>query len=279
MSTNRNADYFGPFKIIRPLGSTRGVERFVVLCNKTDTNRLLYRFPIQPNHQHRRALFDQMVALSMLDHPHLLKIESASYDDRGRLCMISPYPGNHEGLVTLADLLGQHGGRFTIHEAARAIEHLLSASAYAHARGIIHGAITPEQILVDRFGSTQIELYAHPPKSRSSTAQSQSLLTDEIRSIAELGYKLITGLDVSADRISPTRVLKRLDRNWDTWFDLGLDPLDGFENATHALNALPTNPNCAEWLSTTSVKRPQVHLGSVIRRFRASPQSTGRQGK
>lgn len=277
MSTNRNADYFGPFKIIRPLGSTRGVERFVVLCNKTDTNRLLYRFPIQPNHQQRRSLFDQMVALSMLDHPHLLKIESASYDDRGRLCTISPYPGNHEGLVMLSDLLGQHGGRFTVHEAARAIEHLLSASVYAHKREIIHGSISPDQILVDRFGSIQIELYAHQSIDRSLRATRQSRVTDEIRSIVELGYKLITGLDVNAERISPTRMLKRLDRNWDTWFDLGLDPIDGFESATHALNALPTNPDCGEWLSTTSAKRSQVHIGSMIRRFRVAGTPTNRQ--
>lgn len=280
MSTNKREDYFGPFQIIRQLGSTRGVERFVVLCNKTDTNRLLYRFPAQPHHQQRRALFDQMVSLSMLEHPHLLRIESASYDDRGRLCTISPYPGNHEGLVTLDDLLDQHGGRFTIHEAARAVEHLLSASAYAHAEGIVHGTISREHILVDRFGSIQIELYAHEQSGRvASSTVRQSQITDEIRSIVELGYRLMTGLEVNAERISPTRMTKRLDRNWDTWFDIGLDPIDGFEDATHALRALPTNPDCIEWLSASKSKRPQVQFGSMIRRFRVSGQATNRQGK
>jgi serine/threonine protein kinase len=277
MSTNRRTDYFGPFKIIRPLGETRGVERHVVLCNKTDTNRLLYRFPVQPNHQQRRSLFDRMVKLSMLDHPHLLKIESASYDDRGRLCMVSPYPGNHEGLVTLDDLLEQHGGKFTIPEASRAIEHLLSASAYAHTKVIAHGPIKARDILVDRCGSLQIEMYAHNKHDNAeSEIQRRTLITDEVRSVVELGYTLLTGLGVNAERIAPSRVFKKLDRNWDAWFDLGLDPIDGFEDADHALRALPTTPGCAEWLKPSSARGPQVHIGSMIRRFRVGTQSTTR---
>lgn len=277
MSNTKRSDFFGPFKIIRPLGQTRGVERFVVLCNKTDSNRLLYRFPIQPNHAQRRAQFDQMVALSMLDHPHLLKIESASYDDRGRLCTVSPYTGNHEGLVTLTDLLTKHGGRFTVHESARAIGHLLSASAYAHSKGIAHGSVKPEHVLVDRSGSALIELYALQSKGRlPETAAKRAVIADETRSIVELGYVLMTGLDLSAERIAPTRVRKRLDRNWDAWFDLGLDPIDGFESAQHAMDALPTNPDCEKWLSSKASKLPQVQIGSVIRRFRTSAQGNAR---
>jgi serine/threonine protein kinase len=277
MSSTKRADYFGPYKIIRALGSTRGVERFVVLCNKTDTNRLLYRFPTQPNHSYRRAQFDKMVALSTLEHPHLLKIESASYDDRGRLCTVSPYTGNHEGLVTLSDLLLQHGGRFTVHEAARAIGHLLSASAYAHAKGLAHGPISSDDILVDRSGSIQIELYAHQSLDRPASDPSpRSVVLDETRSIVELGYTLLTGLAINAERIAPTRMIKRLDRNWDTWFDIGLDPIDGFDSAEHALKALPTNPDCGRWLSSGGSKLPQVQFGSMIRRFRVPGQGSGR---
>lgn len=280
MSNHKREDYFGPFKIIRALGTTRGVERFVVLCNRTDTNRLLYRFPAQPNHAQRRTLFEQMVHLSTLEHPHLLKIESASYDDRGRLCTVSPYTGNHEGLVTLSDLLAQHGGRFTIHEAARAIGHLLSASAYAHEKGVVHDTISPDHILVDRCGSIQIELYAHREDARAgSQAKGGASILDETRSIVEIGYTLLTGLQANAGRIAPTRVLKRLDRNWDTWFDIGLDPIDGFESAEHALRALPTNDDSAQWLNTSGPRLPQVHIGSMIRRFRVPGQGQSRSSK
>ncbi len=276
MSNALRAEYFGPYKMIRSVGSTRGIERFVVLCSKTDTNRLLYRFPNHPHHQQRRSLFDSMVTLGMIDHPHMLRVESASYDDRGRLCVITPYTGNHEGLVTLSDLIDQRGGKLGTIEAARAIEHLLCASAHAHTKKVAHGPIRPEHILVDRFGSTQIELYGYPALTRSDSISMNTLVADEIRSIVELAYTLITGLTVSADRLAPSRVIKKLDRNWDTWFELGLDPIDGFEDATHALNALPTNDRCEEWLTTHAPKRGQVQFGAMIRRFKSSNASVRR---
>lgn len=277
MSSALRAEHFGPYKVIRPLGSTRGVSRFIVLCTKTDTNRLLYRFPSLNQHQQRRVLFDAMVSMSTLDHPHLLRVESASYDDRGRLCVITPYTGNQEGLVTLEDLVDQRGGKLGVIEAARAIEHLFSAASYAHQRGISHGPIECEHVLVDRFGSIQIELYGYPNLGQRNVPDSRLLVSDEVRSIVEIAYIMITGLSVSADRLSPTRVLKRLDKNWDTWFEIGLDPLDGFADAEHALRALPTRDGCEDWLTTRGIRRSQVALGAMIRKFRAGPAETARR--
>ena len=79
---------------------------------------------------------------------------------------------------------------------------------------------------------------------------------------------MLTGLKTRSDRIAPSRVIKKLDRNWDTWFDIGLDPIDGFDTLDHAINALPTKPSCTEWLTNKSPRRPQVHIGSMLRRFR-----------
>lgn len=278
MNNSLRAEHFGPYKVIRPLGTTRGVSRFVLLCTKTDTNRLLYRFPNLSQHQQRRVLFDAMVTMSTLDHPHLLRVESASYDDRGRLCVIAPYTGNHEGLVTLSDVLEQRGGKLGVIEAARAIEHLLTASVYAHQRQVAHGTISPDQILIDRFGSLQIELYAYPALGQRETPSMPPLIADEIRSIVELAYTMITGLSPNADRLGATRVIRKLDKNWDTWFDIGLDPIDGFADATHALKAMPTNIDCEEWLTTRGYKRSTVHLSAMIRRFRdATPAASRRR--
>jgi hypothetical protein len=276
MNKTLRAEHFGPYKVIRLLGSTRGVSRFVVLCTKTDTNRLLYRFPNLSHHQQRRNLFDAMVTMSTLDHPHLLRIESASYDDRGRLCVITPYTGNHDGLVTLTDLIAQRG-KLGVIEASRAIEHLLAASVYANASQISHGPVSPDHVLVDRYGSIQVELYAYPALGQREPQNTNALIADEIRSIVEIAYTLITGLSVSADRLSPSRLFKRLDRNWDAWFDIGLDPIDGFEDAQHALNALPTHEGCEDWLTSRSPKRSQAHLSAMIRRFRAAPATSSRR--
>ncbi len=268
MSTTLRPEHFGPYKLIRSLGCTRGAQRFVVLCSRSDTNYLLYRFDSIANHLHRRRMFDALVSMSTLDHPHLLKIESASYDDHGRLCVITPYTGNHEGLVTLADLLDNRDGKLGVIEAARAVEHLLEASVFAQGRSICNGPVLAQDILVDRYGCLQIELYGYTPHAEGVATPSPMLVADEIRSIVELAYTMITGLPTTGERLDASRVVKRLDRAWDTWFEIGLDPIDGFENAEHALRAMPVNPDSAEWLTTGAARRPQVHIGAMLRRFK-----------
>lgn len=276
MSTPLRPEYFGPYKLIRPIGSTRGAARFVVLCGKTDTNYMLYRFDSIANHQHRRRIFDALVSMSTLVHPHLLKIESASYDDQGRLCVITPYTGNHEGLVTLADLLENRDGKLGVLESARAIEHLLDACDSAHKQGICNGPIDTDNILVDRFGCIQIELYGYAPGAQGIETPRTMLIADEIRSIVEIAYTMITGLPGTGDRLAASRVVKRLDRNWDTWFEIGLDPIDGFENAEHALKAMPTNPDSDLWLTAHPTRRPQVHIGAMLRRFKPAHAARAR---
>jgi hypothetical protein len=71
-------------------------------------------------------------------------------------------------------------------------------------------------------------------------------------------------------------MIKKLDKAWDTWFEIGLDPIDGFENIDHAINALPTNPSCHKWLTRNASVRPQVHIGSMLRRFRTPASQTTR---
>jgi hypothetical protein len=135
--------------------------------------------------------------------------------------------------------------------------------------------VYPEQVLVDRFGSLQIELYAHPALAETSRLNTQ--IADEIRSIAQMGYRLITGLEISSDRLAPSRVVKRLDRNWDTWFEIALDPIDGFEDAEHAMRALPTNSDCEQWLTSRVSKRVPVQFGSMMRRFRSASSNSTRR--
>jgi serine/threonine protein kinase len=282
MSTPLRNEYFGPYKLIRAIGSAHGASRFVVLCSRTDTNYMLYRFGQMNNHKHRRRLFDALIKMSSLDHPHLLKVQSVSYDDQGRLCVITPYTGNHDGLVSLDDLLQVRDGKLGMVEAVRALEHLLDAISYAHKHEVINGAISPSDVLVDRYGCLQIQFYGF--ESLVSNTDQQVLprsikVVDETRSVVDLGYTAMTGLSSRGDRIAPSRVIKKIDRNWDLWFDIGLDPIDGFESLSHAINALPTNPRCSEWLTTKSSRIPQVQLGSMLRRFRSAPAATNRQSK
>ena len=276
MSTPLRNEYFGPYKLIRSLGDAHGAQRFVVLCTKTDTNYMLYRFEQISAQSQRRKSFETLIKMSVLDHSHLLKIQSATYDDHARLCVITPYTGNHDGLVTIDDLLELRDGKLGTIEAIRALEHLLSATAYAHAQSLYNGALDPQDILVDRYGSLQVQLYGFEVHTRDldqSHAKRTTLIADEIRSIIDLGYTMMTGLSSRTERIAPSRVIKKIDRAWDAWFEIGLDPIDGFESVQHAINSLPTSPESAQWLAKSSNKVPQVHIGSMLRRFRSSSSS------
>tara|TARA_R110002072_G_scaffold42064_21_gene118829 strand:- start:86710 stop:87564 length:855 start_codon:yes stop_codon:yes gene_type:complete len=280
MSTPLRQEHFGPYKLVRTLGNAHGATRYAVLCSRTDTNYMLYRFEHITNVKERRALFNALLKMSTLKHAHLLNIESVSYDDNGRLCVVTPYTGNHDGLVTLDQLLNIRDGKLGEVESTRALGHLLDAIRLAHKHEIYNGQINPDDILVDRYGCLQIQLYgfetiAHRSINQAPTQSERAMLiTDEIRSVVDLAYTMMTGLKATDDRIAPSRVIKKLDKNWDTWFDIGLDPIDGFDNIEHAINALPTNPNCAQWLTTKSPRMPQVHIGSMLRRFRTSPSTS-----
>jgi len=243
---------------------------------------MLYRFERINNQSLRRRAFETLIKMSKLDHPHLLKVNSVSYDDQGRLCVITPYTGNHEGLVSLEDLLQNRDGKLGVIESARTIEHLLNAVAHAHSHDLSNGPLDLSDILVDRYGCLQIQFYAFEnlmDPAHHDTSSRPIDIADEIRSVVDIGYTMMTGLTTRVDRIAPSRVIKKIDRAWDIWFDLGLDPIDGFESVEHAINALPTNPQSAEWLTTKAPRIPQVHIGSMLRRFRSSPISSTRQTK
>jgi len=283
MSTPLRQEHFGPYKLVRTLGNAHGASRYAVLCSRTDTNYMLYRFEHISNVKERRALFNALLKMSTLNHAHLLHIESVSYDDNGRLCVVTPYTGNHDGLVTLDQLLNIRDGKLGEIESTRALEHLLDAIRLAHKHDIYNGQINPDDILVDRYGCLQIQFYgfetiAHQSISQTPTQGKRTMLiTDEIRSVVDLAYTMMTGLKATDDRIPPSRVIKKLDKNWDTWFDIGLDPIDGFDSVEHAINALPTKTDCAQWLTTKSPRMPQVHIGSMLRRFRTSPSTSRTQ--
>ena len=94
--------------------------------------------------------------------------------------------------------------------------------------------------MVDRRGSLSIELYGLARRLAMPGARPASeAIRDEVRSIVEIGYWLLTGLPAEEPRIMAGRLIPKLERRWDEWFDRGLDPLAGFLSAEDALGAMP----------------------------------------
>jgi hypothetical protein len=272
MGTHIRHEYFGQYRLVRPQSAVHGLERWVVLDEQSNSNHMLYRFaPIHDTTA--RRLFGAVHSLTAVNHAHLLKMESVSFDELGRLCVITPYTGNQDGLVTLSELMAQRDGKLEPVEGIRCLTHLLEASQAGADRGITHGLISADEILVDRFGSVQIELYGLDTVL-NHLESSTSRVTDEVRSIVKIAYKMLVGLESGpADRLAPSRMVRKLDKLWDKWFSIGLDPVDGFVSAA-AIAKLPTSPNAAEALASHTSARPQVQFGSMLRRFRTAGSRT-----
>jgi serine/threonine protein kinase len=179
-------------------------------------------------------------ALGQLSNSHILPVEAIADGIGGSTWLITPFTGSQDGLVTLDSLVKAKGGRMPAAETERALIQILEGIAAAHAHGCHHGPISAQEILIDRRGSLAVELYGI--RRRLGTLWNRSapeVARDEVRSVVELGYWMLTGLSAEDPRIAATRLFPKLDQRWDEWFSEGLDPLVGFTTAEDALAALP----------------------------------------
>jgi hypothetical protein len=128
----------------------------------------------------------------------------------------------------------------TTQEAGRALTQLLQALQHAHGEGVYNGPIGIDQILVDRHGCVFIEMYGVQRMLEGLRRGNAELAADEVRSIVEIGYRLITGQTAEEPRIEASRLVRKLDKRWDEWLEAGLDPLGGYRSAEEALREFPT---------------------------------------
>lgn len=249
----------GHIRLVRELPDSSVGQRWIGLHEHQRTNHLVYRLPVCHDRAERRDMLALLETVSAIRHPHLLPIEQYTLGRDGSAWVVAPYTGNHDGLVTLNDVLRAKGGKMPPFEAERTLEHLLTGVAVAHAGGLVHGPAMDEELLVDRHGSVMIELYGLRRGLTHDPAPTAELARDEIRSIVQLGYRLVTGLEPEEPMIPATSAVKRLEKRWDAWFDRGLDPLEGFAGADEALEALRTG----EGLMPTPTVRAKRVLGRL----------------
>jgi hypothetical protein len=246
---------FGPYRLLRGLDGCAAADRLLALHEKKQTSHVVYRFGVMRDSAERRRFIAAVEPLASLEHAHLLPVEEYSFAADGRGWLVTPYTGSQIGLMSLERLLADKGGRMAPSEVERALTHTLEASAWAHGVGLVNGPITASQILIDRRGSATIELYGlarrlQPEKGGGDVAQARAA---EVRSVVEIGYRLLTGMAPAGPHIQPSRLVKRLDRRWDAFFGAGLG--DGFSRAGEALAGLPGGSGVAEPAARTVASR------------------------
>lgn len=267
-SANHQVQTFGRFRLVRPLRSAAFAERWLSLHEDAHTSHVVYRFPVLTDKLAQRRFLSSAEERSLAKGPHLLEIQHFSFDTAGRPCLVTPYLGNHDGLVTLRSLATIKGGRLSPLETERAVVHVLQGLREGHTvaegspRGGLHGALTMDDLLVDRHGRVWIELYGLRRSMRGQTERSADLAQDEIRSVVEIAYELLTGLPAEEPRIQVGRLVKKIDPAWDAWLERGLSGFDGYQTAGDALAALPSvEPVLRE-------PKPQGAMRTLLSKFR-----------
>ncbi|MCC6661093.1 MAG: hypothetical protein IT437_09435 [Phycisphaerales bacterium] len=256
----------GPYLFLRQMQGGRVADRWLAVHEGDDTSHVVHRIPVRSDDQAR--VLEAIRPLSHLDHPHILPIEQVSVGSvgGGNAWIVAPFTGTHEGLLNLADLLAAKGGRMPLPEAERALVQLLGASRYAHVLGCRHGAIAMNEVLVDRGGSLAVELYGVWHALRARQGAAAEVVRDEVRSIVEIGYQMLTGLTADEPRIPATRLVRRLDRRWEDWCRAGLDAAGGFPSVDAALACLPASvSDVVAEVKSTPVRTVFNRLGRALR--------------
>lgn len=242
-------------------GAPPAPERFAALHQTAQTSHVLYKLPPTRGQRERERVIRAVEAAAKLRHAHILSIDDLLWDPIGHPWLITPFTGDVDGVRPLARLLKEKHGQLDPAEAERAMEQLFDALRLAHQSPVVpaedahgleldqpsplqHGPILLDHVLVDRHGSLRIELFglARLLASKKPGAISpQDRIRDEVRSVVEIGYQLITGLRAEEPMIPAGRLVKRLDPRWDSWFEHGLSAMRGFDSAQEALTNLPSH--------------------------------------
>lgn len=232
---------FGSYRLIRRLADAPLGERWIARHELNHTAHTVYRLT-KRFVRAAQARFLSAASESTYKHPHLLEIQEFAFDLQGRACLVTPFTGNHLGLVTLGSLVELKGGRMSPSEAERATLHLLGALSHAHASGgPAHGPIAIDEILVDKHGRAMIELYGLSTRVAAGHAPARAMAADELRSVGQIAYRLLTGLPAEEPMIPAGRLVKKLPEAWDRWFERALDAAGGFESVERAIEQLPSN--------------------------------------
>ena len=147
-------------------------------------------------------------AISILDHPNIVKVFDVSVTDKLQYLVMEYIDG-----ITLKEYLNQRGGPLTWKETLHFITQILSALQHAHSKGVVHRDIKPQNIMLLPDGSLKMMDFGIARISRAenctlgsdkaigsvhyiSPEQARGELTDaksDIYSVGVMLYEMLSG--------------------------------------------------------------------------------------
>ena len=122
--------------------------------NSADSSALGSDPPALPPTLLARFLEEAQVT-AQLDHPGIVPIHELSVDDRGRVFFTMRLVRG-ETLERVFDQLHRDDGDRNLAGAVRALLVVCQAVAYAHARGVLHRDLKPQNVMVGEFGEVYV---------------------------------------------------------------------------------------------------------------------------
>jgi len=231
----------GPHQFMSRLAPSPLGERWLTLHTERQSSHIVHLFDVCHDNADRRRFLSAAEPLAKIDNAHVLRVESYGFARDGRPWLVTPYPGTHDGVLTLEALASRKpNNRMEPMEVERAAVHLLEALAVCHASGLHNGPLDGEQVLVDPRGAVVVEHYGFARALSGLGRGDAELVRDEVRAVAEIAYRLLTGVPAEAPVIPASRLVRRCPVAWSRWLDTALDPASGFDSAEAAIAALPS---------------------------------------
>ncbi|MEQ8317269.1 MAG: hypothetical protein RIE77_06745 [Phycisphaerales bacterium] len=231
---------FGDYTITRELPESPIARRLLAMEPGGRDAKVLHLFPIRPDDAQVAVLRRAVDNIRMIDNRHVLPVQKLLLGIVHQPCAVTPYTGHQDGLIDLDSLLAEKGGHMEPGETDRLLRQVLDGLDAAHEKLVHHGTVRARDVLVDRRGSATIEMLGVARTLEGLRGFSTEMQRDEIRSVVELGFTCLTGHDAATVGLPASKLVRRLDPAWDEFFAQGLDPINGFDTAAEAIEALPS---------------------------------------
>lgn len=111
----------------------------------------ILREEFMSNEELVRRFKNESKAISILDHPHILKVYDVSVTDKLQYIVMEYLDG-----ITLKEYMKQRGGPLTWKETVHFAQQILEALDHAHRKGVVHRDVKPQNVMLLPSGQVKM---------------------------------------------------------------------------------------------------------------------------